>query len=166
MQKFLFSLLLLLSGYSLSAQTAMPPNLQGVSTLALPYTDSISSPHTLTLPPLSEAEWNSLQFDKLEAYQPNFRYTLLGRIPFQKGTLLLVERSYTEENIHWLCWMDSRYQLSHWIQTAYDNAEGFLLKRAQISERQVVVTEWNDYAEISPSSTTYLLTPTGAKEKE
>ena len=127
--------------------------------------DSISYEETPNAYTLSEKDWATNKFDSLEAYQSDFQYAIIGQKPSGDMTLLLVARSYEEENVHWLCLMNSQYQLADWIQTAYDNAEGFLLKQSNIEEERIVVTEWNDFAEVQEKKVMFKLTKEGFKKK-
>lgn len=129
-----------------NAQTDFDNLLADVKTIELPFVDSIRIGLNSDLKDIEINVWADLGLDSLEEYNKNFEYSILGYWDYKDTRLLLIERAYIEENIHWLCLINEN-KLTDWLMTAYDNSEGFLNIYSQIDTNMLKINTWNDFAE-------------------
>ena len=162
--RLLITLLLLNWTTQSFSQTKSHSGIFGTPTIELPSIDSITIMEKSDIHRLTQDEWTKLNFDKIEDFKPEFEYSIIGQGSINNLILLHVERRFIEENYHWLCMMDQDYKLIDWIETAYDNSEGFLVKMTQIEREHLVITEWNDFENVKQKKIEYQITEHGFKK--
>jgi hypothetical protein len=128
------------------AQTDLDNLLAEVKTIELPFTDSIRVGSNSELNDIEINDWDNLGLDSLEKYNKDFKYFILGYWDYKNTRLLLIERAYIEENIHWLCIINEN-KITDWLMTAYDNSEGFLNIYSHIDTDMLTIKTCNDFAE-------------------
>lgn len=146
------------------AQVDLNDLLHENSLINLPFTDSIGKDYKTYKIKIDKSKWEGAGFDKLEAYNSAFNYYTIGLVKTGKIKLLLIERQYTEESVHWICMINEEGAILDWLQTAYDNSEGFLNIHSQIDKDTITVKTWNDFAEIKSSNQKYSITTAGFKD--
>lgn len=119
----------------------------------LPFIDSIGL--IVEKRKLNLNDWKKYRLDKIEKYNTSFNY-FISDINFKNRKAVLVTRTYIEENIHWLVLMDNN-KMQSYIQTAYDNSEGFLSIQSKITSENILIKEWNDFLEQSYTEKQYTI---------
>ncbi|MEM9650303.1 MAG: hypothetical protein AAF969_17635 [Bacteroidota bacterium] len=126
------------------AQTWESLSLESVLLKQQSFIDSIPATRPSTIP-LSGVEWSKLGFEEIEPFDSAFQYSIYGCLLKDDLRLVLVERTFAEENIHWACLMTENLKLLDHILIAYDNMEGFLRITSKVSGDRVVRTVINEY---------------------
>lgn len=112
--------------------------------LHYPYKDSIQS--DCVGEPIQKDDWENQHFNKIEQFNADFNYKIIGAFQVKENQLLLISRCYPEENIHWLVILE-KGKFKDKLMTAYDNAEGFSSIKSKIEEDNILVKEWNDFSD-------------------
>lgn len=133
-------------------------NLQNEEILInIPIKDSIGIDFKTNKLNIDETSWKKLGLDKLEIYNSNFSFAFTGLVIINDIKLFFIERAYNEENIHWILVVNNENQIIDFLMTAYENSEGFLSIRSEIESDKIIIKEFNEYAEINPNETIYLI---------
>lgn len=116
--------------------------------LQLPIIDSIDMDTIKEDCIFDKETWLSMGLDKVEAYKEDAStYHLISKVVFENQKMYLIGRAFNSENVHWLVLLNEKNKLITHLQTAYNNAEGFLTMQTVISKQEVVVKTWNDFSE-------------------
>ena len=106
---------------------------------------------------LNKAEWNNLGYEKIEKFNQDFNYSIIGKIKYKNGEITLIERDYIEESIHWVI-LTNMDNTINFIQSAYENSEGFSTIKSEIFFDKIIIKEWNIYSENEYKEEIYYLT--------
>ena len=158
---FIFLILIYFLGYSQEEFSHLPK-------LSLPFNTKIIDDTSLSYNnnfQLDKSSWMKYGFDVLQAYYESSDYKVSGQLYTKENRLLLIERKYSEENSYWVCMIDKENKVIDWLETAYDNSEGFTSIQSVIYKDSVVVTEHNIYTKPEIIKKTYLITKYGFKPK-
>jgi len=114
---------------------------------------------------LNENKWNNLRYDKIEEFNKDFDCSILGEFKIKGEKIILIERSYIEESIHWVIITNSDNKIVDFIKSAYENSEGFSTIKSEIFFEKIIIKEWNIYSENKYKEDIYLMTEKGFVKK-
>ncbi len=123
--------------------------------------DSIGIENNYNKVELDSVSWNEMGLDSLESYNSSFNYYIINKSQREDFNIVIISRTYTEENIHWACIVTSEGKLIDWIRTAYDNSEGFMYMKSRFEAAKVRVFEWNLYTNPNESQKEFVMTKKG-----
>ncbi len=108
---------------------------------------------------LNKSDWLRKGFSLLERYKEKdgFSYYISEINKFNTSNVFLVQSIYLEESSHWLVLLDSKGKLLDFLNTAYDNSEGFLGVKAHFFEEEVVVETYNIYEKPEETTENYII---------
>lgn len=160
--KIVITYLLLIFGFWTSfSQTELKEILAEKLLIKVPVTDSIGFSKKNNKIKIDKYNWDNFGFNKIETYNSDFEYSFLGQAKFNYFMILIIERQYTEKNIHWTCIVNKDYEIIDYIQSAYNNAEGFLKIESEIDHDKIIVKQWNEFSEIKSKEFRYSITNKG-----
>ncbi|WP_075342425.1 hypothetical protein [Tenacibaculum agarivorans] len=93
---------------------------------------------------LTKELWSKYGFFNIETFNPEFEYYISDKT----DDLKVIERVYEHENYIWLCFINQHHFYKDHAEVAYDNAEGFLTVRSEITDDTIIIKTWNDFSEI------------------
>lgn len=95
---------------------------------------------------LSKLEWKEKGFNLISDYKDHFNYYIkkVNRLGV-KDNIAIIQCVYEYESNHWLVILDDEGMLLDYIETAYDNEEGFLGIKSFFYEEEIVVETYNVY---------------------
>ncbi len=164
MIKFVITILFVCFSFACSAQTDWDSLMVHLPILECPMKDTIDYIEYPSPIILDAATWAQNGLDSLELYNFAFQYELCGKMPNDYNHLLLFARNYPEESIHWLALFDLNWELMDWLQTAYDNSEGFWVVESLIQCDTVYITETTSFDIPQDSTTIHLITENGFEQ--
>ena len=108
---------------------------------------------------ISKSAWLQKGFNLLGNYseEDGFSYYLSKINKFNHQNVFLVQSIYDSENTHWLVILDSKGRLLDFLNTAYDNAEGFTGTESHFFEEEVVVETYNIYEKPEETTENYII---------
>ncbi len=143
------STLLLYIGFTSCSQNISADNLPVELMMEIPFTDSTGYTNADAIT-LAEDEWEQFQLNTIEPYDHQFIYQVHGYRAINKCTLILISRNHSDEMIHWIAIYNKNRELIDVIRSAYDNSEGSVFIRSEVSAEQITTSEWNLYLEEEP----------------
>lgn len=162
--KNLITYFILIFGVSLSfSQTDLNTLLNKKSLINLPIVDSIGFKSNFDKIGINRANWEKFGFDTIEKPKDSeFNYSIIGQIKFRDFKIVILEREFVDENIHWICLINNN-KIIDFIQSAYDNSEGFLSVKSEIYKDKIKVKEWNYFDKKKFNEKIYSITENGLK---
>ncbi len=108
---------------------------------------------------ISKSTWLQKGFNLLGNYseEDGFSYYLSKISKFNHQNVFLVQSIYDSENTHWLVILDSKGRLLDFLNTAYDNAEGFTGTESHFFEEEVVVETYDIYEKPEEKTEVYVI---------
>lgn len=131
--------------------------------LKITFNDSIGSELNNDATPIDVIEYYKLGFNLIENYSENFKYSFITLENYLNYKIIVLQRDYSEENIHWICILKDNILLDK-IKSFYDNSEGFINITSIISNAEIKINEWNMYSESQGSVHYYLMTNNGIEK--
>ncbi len=108
--------------------------------------------------PLYKSEWIKKGFNTIGKFNDHPKYYIQKMNVFKgEESLVLIQSLYDHENSHWLVIVDNEGNLLDYIETAYDNDEGFLQIQSSFYEEDVVVDIYNGYESPDEITKAYLI---------
>jgi len=140
--------------------------LSNVAKLSLPFKAEISDKVSAnTRLKLNKTSWVKYGFNTIQEFYNSSEYKVFGQIDFENNKLFLIERSYSEENSHWLVILDNKQNLVDWLEVAYDNSEGCCNTESIIYKDSITVKKYNIYNQPETTNKTFLITNEGFQPK-
>lgn len=110
----------------------------------LPYKDVIEVNQPKNALPINQKNWEAHDLQKLEDFNPDFKYFLKGYVIIGKQKVFIICRDYAEESINWMVLLNDDFLLADFIVTAYDNSEGAMSKKSDVLSNGNIVVHVSD----------------------